>query len=78
MNQNLKPNWMFGTSFIFFFIFHDEIPCFFVFGAECIMIEILYMDIKCKFNIINHAGCFFVHGCYKSLHQRFFLIRFPQ
>ena len=72
MNQNLKLDWMFGTSFTFSVIFHDEIPCFFVFGAECIIIEILYMDIKRKFSIINHAGCLFVHGCYKSLHQRFF------
>ncbi len=24
MNQNLKPNWMFGTSFTFSVIFHDE------------------------------------------------------
>ena len=28
MNQNLKLNWMFGTSFTFSVIFHDEIPCF--------------------------------------------------
>ena len=49
MNQNLNPIWMFGTSFTFSVIFHDEIPCFFVFGAECIIIEILYMDIKRKY-----------------------------